>query len=61
MNDLPVGQPGECIVRGPGVMSGYLDDPKANDVVFANGWLRTGDLLRRGAASIWRPTSVHEL
>ena len=47
MNDMPVGEPGECIVRGPGVMSGYLDDPKANEEVFAGGWLHTGDLLRR--------------
>ena len=47
MNDMPVGQPGECIVRGPSVMSGYLDDDKANDEVFFGGWLHTGDLLRK--------------
>jgi acyl-CoA synthetase (AMP-forming)/AMP-acid ligase II len=47
MNERPVGEPGECVVRGPTVMSGYLDDPKANEEVFANGWLHTGDLLRR--------------
>lgn len=49
MNDIPVGQPGECIVRGPSVMSGYLDDDKANDEVFFGGWLHTGDLLRKEA------------
>jgi fatty-acyl-CoA synthase len=47
MNEMPVGEPGECVVRGPSVMSGYLDDPKANEEVFAHGWLHTGDLLRR--------------
>ncbi|GAC1390784.1 MAG: class I adenylate-forming enzyme family protein [Variovorax sp.] len=47
MNDLPVGQPGECVVRGPSVMSGYLDDDAANAEVFHGGWLHTGDLLRR--------------
>jgi len=47
MNEMPVGQPGECVVRGPSAMSGYLADPKANDDVFAGGWLHTGDLLRR--------------
>jgi fatty-acyl-CoA synthase len=47
MKDMPVGEPGECIVRGPGIMSGYLDEPKANEEVFAGGWLHTGDLLRR--------------
>ena len=47
MNDMPVGVPGECVVRGPSVMSGYLDDPNANDEVFTGGWLHTGDLLCR--------------
>jgi acyl-CoA synthetase (AMP-forming)/AMP-acid ligase II len=47
MNEMPMGEPGECVVRGPSVMSGYLDDPKANEEVFADGWLHTGDLLRR--------------
>ena len=47
MNEAPDGQPGECVVRGPSVMSGYLDDPKANEEVFQGGWLHTGDLLRR--------------
>jgi acyl-CoA synthetase (AMP-forming)/AMP-acid ligase II len=35
------------VVRGPSVMSGYIDDPKANEEVFQGGWLHTGDLLRR--------------
>ena len=47
MNETPEGQPGECVVRGPSVMSGYLDDPQANEEVFHGGWLHTGDLLRR--------------
>ena len=47
MNDCPVGQPGECVVRGPSVMSGYLEDDAANEQVFADGWLHTGDLLRK--------------
>jgi acyl-CoA synthetase (AMP-forming)/AMP-acid ligase II len=45
MKDMPVGQPGECIVRGPSVMSGYLEDGE----VFFDGWLHTGDLLRKEA------------
>ncbi len=47
MNEISDGQPGECVVRGASVMSGYLDDPKANEEVFQGGWLHTGDLLRR--------------
>jgi acyl-CoA synthetase (AMP-forming)/AMP-acid ligase II len=49
MNDCASGVAGECIVRGPSVMSGYLDDADANAEVFRGGWLHTGDLLRREA------------
>ena len=37
---------GELLARGPVVMKGY-GDPEANKKAFANGWLRTGDVLRR--------------
>ena len=49
MNEAPVGVPGECVVRGPSVMSGYLDDEAATAEAFHGGWLHTGDLLRREA------------
>ncbi|MQA13208.1 MAG: AMP-binding protein [Pseudonocardiaceae bacterium] len=47
-DEVGVGRPGECVVRGPSVMSGYLDDPEATAEVFAGGWLHTGDVLARG-------------
>ncbi|MGD9989724.1 class I adenylate-forming enzyme family protein [Pseudonocardia sp.] len=47
MNETPVGVPGECVVRGPSMMAGYLDDPEATAEVFAGGWLHTGDVLVR--------------
>lgn len=47
MQEVPDGEPGECVVRGPTVMSGYLDNPKANREVFRGGWLHTGDVLVR--------------
>jgi acyl carrier protein len=35
---------GEIIVRSPGVMSGYENDPGADRDAFRDGWFRTGDL-----------------
>lgn len=43
--DVQPGREGEIWVRGPGVMSGYLDDPEATAAVLRpDGWYRTGDL-----------------
>jgi len=40
---LPTGQTGEVVVRGPNVISEYGDAPEANAVSFRDGWFRTGD------------------
>jgi acyl-CoA synthetase (AMP-forming)/AMP-acid ligase II len=47
MRELPAGEPGECVVRGPSVMSGYVEDPAATADAFRGGWLHTGDVLTR--------------
>jgi acyl-CoA synthetase (AMP-forming)/AMP-acid ligase II len=47
LHELEPGVPGECVVRGPSVMSGYLGDDDATAEVFAGGWLHTGDVLVR--------------
>ncbi len=40
---LPEGSPGEVVIRGPGVMSGYVNNPAATAEVFFGDWFRTGD------------------
>jgi acyl-CoA synthetase (AMP-forming)/AMP-acid ligase II len=47
MNDVDVEVPGECVLRGPTLMSGYLDDEAATAEAFRGGWLHTGDVLMR--------------
>lgn len=43
--DVRLGDDGEVLVRGYGVMQGYLDDPTATaEAIDAEGWLHTGDL-----------------
>jgi acyl-CoA synthetase (AMP-forming)/AMP-acid ligase II len=45
--DVPRGEVGELLVRGPHVMRGYHGRPDATaEVVTPDGWLRTGDLAR---------------
>ena len=40
-------QEGMLIVKGPGVMTGYLDDPeKTRQVITPDGWYVTGDIAR---------------
>ena len=42
-------EPGELWLRGPQLFAGYLKAPERTAEVMSDGWLRTGDLARRGA------------
>ncbi len=42
--ELPIGEPGELIVRGPQVMKGYWRRPEESAAVLHDGWLHTGDI-----------------
>ena len=46
-NDVPPGEPGEALLRGPVVTTGYHNHEEANRSAFTpDGWMKTGDILR---------------
>jgi long-chain acyl-CoA synthetase len=44
--ELPLGETGEVVVRGPNVTKGYLNRPEENERAFRDGWFHTGDVGR---------------
>lgn len=52
--DMPDGQPGELILRGPVMMDGYWNNPEATADTIRNGWLHTGDIVTRDSEGYFR-------
>ena len=49
---LPVGKPGVLLAKGPGVMSGYNQNPTATqEAIDSDGFFNTGDLARVNPAT----------
>jgi fatty-acyl-CoA synthase len=46
-NEVPIGTPGEVVLRGPTLFSGYWNADETNAQDFRNGWFHMGDVLRR--------------
>jgi long-chain acyl-CoA synthetase len=46
--EVPRGEVGELLLRGPNVFAGYWDDPELTARVLTDGWYHTGDLMRQG-------------
>ena len=44
--EMPVGESGELVVRGPQVMQGYWQRPEATAETLVDGWLHTGDIAK---------------
>jgi long-chain acyl-CoA synthetase len=44
--EMPIGDSGELIIKGPQVMKGYLDMPKETAETLKDGWLYTGDVAK---------------
>ena len=46
-NDAGVGEPGELLIRGPTLFSGYWANSEANAEAFRDGWFHMGDVFTR--------------
>ena len=45
-DEMPLGDAGEVVVRGPNVTTGYLNRPEETATAFRGGWFHTGDVGR---------------
>ncbi|MFZ0041251.1 MAG: long-chain fatty acid--CoA ligase [Solirubrobacteraceae bacterium] len=46
-DEVPSGEPGEVVMRGPFVMKGYWNRDDATDEVMRGGWFHTGDIATK--------------
>ncbi|PYX31403.1 MAG: 4-coumarate--CoA ligase family protein [Acidobacteria bacterium] len=44
--EVPAGEPGELVMRGPQFMLGYWKDPQATAAALRDGWYYSGDVVR---------------
>jgi len=42
--EMPTGEPGEFLIKGPQVAAGYYNMAEETAATFSNGWLHTGDI-----------------
>ncbi|MDX9971508.1 MAG: long-chain fatty acid--CoA ligase [FCB group bacterium] len=47
MNDVPIGEPGEIVIRGHNIMKGYYRRPVETDEAFRGGWFHSGDVGKK--------------
>jgi len=44
--DVPVGETGELLIKGPQIMKGYWNKPEETAETLKDGWLHTGDIAK---------------
>lgn len=60
--EVRMGKDGELLVKGPGVMQGYWNNPGATAAIIdAEGWLRTGDIVRMEQGHIYITGRIKEI
>ena len=52
-NEVPVGMPGELLIRQPAITKGYWKQPETTAGVMTDGWYRSGDIARRDEAGLY--------
>jgi long-chain acyl-CoA synthetase len=54
VDEAPVGEPGELVMRGPQFMRGYWNEPEATAAVLRDGWYWSGDIVTRDREGFFR-------
>lgn len=54
VTEVPSGQPGELVMRGPQFMLGYWKEPDATAAVLRDGWYWSGDIVTRDREGFYR-------
>jgi acyl-CoA synthetase (AMP-forming)/AMP-acid ligase II len=53
-SEVPTGDPGELVMRGPQFMQGYWNEPAATAAALRDGWFWSGDVVTRDAEGFYR-------
>ena len=54
VEEVPAGEPGELVMRGPQFMQGYWKEPEATAAVLRDGWYWSGDIATRDREGFYR-------
>jgi acyl-CoA synthetase (AMP-forming)/AMP-acid ligase II len=52
--EVPAGQPGELVMRGPQFMQGYWKEKEATEAALRDGWFWSGDIVTRDSEGFFR-------